>query len=129
MPQIKCPKCGRVRLVVEGKKKNCRKCGTPLTAYQPKEQKPVEVTAEQLKEQYPEQIGRLIEAAKKEIMREEVGELTTGILLDQYPGLVEELVTAAREDARRQILDEIKEKKQQRAKRESSKNEKKSEQK
>lgn len=32
MPIVKCPNCGRERLVVEGKKKKCRKCGTPLTA-------------------------------------------------------------------------------------------------
>ncbi len=32
MPTVKCPNCGRERLVVEGKKKKCRKCGTPLSA-------------------------------------------------------------------------------------------------
>jgi len=110
MPQIKCPNCGRVRLVVEGKKKNCRKCGTPLTTNPPKEQKVVEVTAGQLKERYPEQIAELIKAAKNEVVREEIGELTTEILLDQYPEIVDDLVTAAKEDARRQILDEMKKK-------------------
>ncbi len=32
MPMVKCPNCGRERLVVEGKRKKCRKCGTPLTS-------------------------------------------------------------------------------------------------
>jgi len=99
MPQIKCPNCGRVRLVVEGKKKNCRKCGTPLTTNPPKEQKPIKVTAEQLQEQHPEQIAEIINAAKNEVVREETGELTTEILTTQYPELVEELVAAARENA------------------------------
>lgn len=99
MPQIKCPNCGSIRLVVEGKKKNCRKCGTPLTSYPPKEQKVVEVTAEQLKEQHPKQIAEIINAARGEIVQEEIGKLTTEILLDQYPELVDELVAAARENA------------------------------
>jgi len=130
MPQIKCPNCGKVRLVVEGKKKNCRKCGTPLTTNPPKEQKVVKVTAEQLKELYPEQIAEIAETAKNKVVREELGELTTEILLDQYPELVDDLVAAAREDARRHILDEIKKKKmEQRAKAKSAKDKKKSEKK
>ena len=129
MPQIKCPNCGRTRLVVEGKKKNCRKCGTPLTTNPPKEQKVVKATAGQLKERYPEQVAELIEAAKNKVVREETGELTTEILLDKYPELVEELVAAAREDARRQVLDEMKEKNQRPAKTKSSKDKKKPEKK
>lgn len=72
MPQVKCPKCGRVRLVVEGKKKNCRKCGTPLTAtpamaVKPEEQKitaPPAITAADLQKQFPEQIAEIIKAAQ-----------------------------------------------------------------
>ena len=32
MARIKCPQCGTERVVIEGKRKNCRKCGTRLTA-------------------------------------------------------------------------------------------------
>ena len=32
MARVKCPQCGTERVVVEGKRKNCRKCGTRLTA-------------------------------------------------------------------------------------------------
>lgn len=32
MARVTCPNCGTVRVVVEGKRKKCRKCGTPLTA-------------------------------------------------------------------------------------------------
>jgi hypothetical protein len=32
MARVKCPQCGTERVVVEGKRKNCRKCGTKLTA-------------------------------------------------------------------------------------------------
>lgn len=32
MARVKCPQCGTERVVIEGKRKNCRKCGTRLTA-------------------------------------------------------------------------------------------------
>jgi ribosomal protein S27E len=32
MARVKCPQCGTERVVVDGKRKNCRKCGTKLTA-------------------------------------------------------------------------------------------------
>jgi len=32
MARVRCPQCGTERVVVEGKRKNCRKCGTKLTA-------------------------------------------------------------------------------------------------
>ena len=32
MARIKCPQCGTERVVIEGKRKNCRRCGTRLTA-------------------------------------------------------------------------------------------------
>jgi len=32
MARVTCPQCGTERVVVEGKRKNCRKCGTRLTA-------------------------------------------------------------------------------------------------
>ncbi|NLH43271.1 MAG: hypothetical protein GX448_15635 [Planctomycetes bacterium] len=32
MACVRCPSCGTERVVVEGKRKNCRKCGAKLTA-------------------------------------------------------------------------------------------------
>lgn len=110
MPQIKCPKCGRVRLVVEGKRKNCRKCGTPLSTIRPKVKPPEKVTADMLREKYPEQISQIINDAKAAVVREEIGDLTAEILLEQYPLLVDELTTAAREDTKKEVLDELKKK-------------------
>lgn len=44
MARVRCPQCGTERVVVEGKRKNCRKCGTKLTAdmaqARPKARKP-----------------------------------------------------------------------------------------
>jgi molybdenum cofactor biosynthesis enzyme MoaA len=34
MPQVKCPQCGTIRLIVEGKIKKC-KCGMKLTSDMP----------------------------------------------------------------------------------------------
>lgn len=31
MAQVTCSNCGRRRVVMDGKRKRCRKCGTPLT--------------------------------------------------------------------------------------------------
>ncbi|MEN6424022.1 MAG: hypothetical protein ABFE13_01565 [Phycisphaerales bacterium] len=48
MARVTCPNCGTVRVVVEGKRKNCRKCGTRLTAEmaqeKPKARKPAKAT-------------------------------------------------------------------------------------
>lgn len=109
MPIVKCPNCGSERLVVEGKKKNCRKCGTPLSTIPPKPPKVVTFTAEQLKEQYPRQVAEITEQAKAEIVREEIGEVTTEILLSHYPELVSELIAAAKEEAKNEALAELSE--------------------
>ena len=65
MPIVKCPNCGRERLVVEGKKKKCRKCGTPLSSLPAKPAEPV--TVETIKEKYPSQVAEIIEETKREM--------------------------------------------------------------
>lgn len=110
MPQIKCPKCGRVRVVVEGKRKNCRRCGTPLSANMPKPKPPEKVTSKIICERFPEQVAEIREQAKAEVVLEEIGEPTVDLLLEHYPELVEEITAAAREDARKETLDELKKK-------------------
>ncbi|RKY23749.1 MAG: hypothetical protein DRP62_05270 [Planctomycetota bacterium] len=73
MAQIKCPNCGTVRVVPEGKRKRCRKCGTALTTNPPKPAKVETITAEQLKERYPKQIKQIIaEAVGAEAVGEKV---------------------------------------------------------
>lgn len=108
MPQVKCPNCGVVRLVVEGKRKKCRKCGTPLTSRPPKPEPEIpKVTVDELKEQYPEQIAEIVEVAKTEVVKEEIGELTSEILLEVYPELIAELTAAAKETAAKETAKAI----------------------
>ena len=49
--RVKCPNCGRERIIQAGKKKNCRKCGLQLTATgelaQPKKGAAIIATADQ----------------------------------------------------------------------------------
>jgi len=119
MPQVKCPKCGTVRLVVEGKTKKCRKCGTPLTAniQKPVEQKteaPKVITAEELQKQYPQQVDCLIDTAQKQLLvervedikkttveveaktREEIGNMKVEIFAEQFPKLFNEIAKAVK---------------------------------
>lgn len=82
MAQIKCPNCGTVRVVPEGKRKNCRKCGTALTTNPPKPAKVETVTAEQLKEKYPQQIKQIIAEAAKSAEDEPADEINDKIGLE-----------------------------------------------
>jgi len=103
---IKCPNCGRERLVVEGKRKKCRKCGTPLTSRPPKPVEPPKLTVEQLTEQYPERVAEIIERASAEAVKEEIGDLTSELLLEHYPELVEELTAAVKETTAKETAKE-----------------------
>lgn len=107
MPMVTCPNCGRERLVVEGKRKKCRKCGTPLTSLPPKPPKPEKITVEQLAERHPQQVAEIVKAAQDEVVREQIGELNTPILLEKYPDLVEELVAAAKEEAKKNFDEDL----------------------
>ena len=125
---IKCPNCGRERLVVEGKRKKCRKCGTPLTSRPPKEKPSLSAddlqelyprqigqildaakakTVDELQEQYPEQVAEIIKAAQALVVKEEIGELTSELLLEHYPELVAELTAAAKETAAKETAEAI----------------------
>ena len=127
---IKCPNCGRERLVVEGKRKKCRKCGTPLTSRPPKLEEKPSLSADDLRElhpkqigqildaakaktideltkQYPEQIAEIIDAAQALVVKEEIGELTSELLLEHYPELVAELTAAAKETAAKETAEAI----------------------
>lgn len=113
MARIKCPNCGTERVVVEGKKKRCRKCGTTLTTLPPKPAP--KVTAASLAEQYPEQIEELIRTAaatisdeeRRDSLREEFGELSSEILITEYPEIVEQLTAAARKQTATETTERI----------------------
>ena len=119
MPQVKCPKCGTVRLVVEGKKKNCRKCGTPLTAdakntVKPEEQKieaPAVLTAADLQKQYPEQTGQIIKVvqlkAEAEALKRKPGDVTAEILLNTYPKAAVEMTEIITAEVTEKITAEV----------------------
>ena len=64
MPKIKCPRCGTVRVVVEGKAKSCRKCGERLTTIPAKQPKTAELTAEQIAERYPRGTAEIVAATR-----------------------------------------------------------------
>lgn len=76
MPIVKCI-CGRERLVIEGKKKKCRKCGRTLTAAPPPPAAPAEsntLTIEDLKAQHPEAVAEIVKAAQVEALAEAAGQ-------------------------------------------------------
>ena len=86
MPQVTCPNCGAVRLVVEGKKKNCRKCGTPLTANMPK-----------LKEPQPAVETVTLTAADAEAkIKEEIGKMDVKVFAEQFPKLFKTIAGAVK---------------------------------
>lgn len=95
MARVKCPKCGRERVVVEGKKKNCRRCGTALSTLGPKPEKPEKPpTAEHLAERYPAQIeeikSRAAAEARKQVLQDEY-EITAEYIKADCPELIEQL--------------------------------------
>ena len=84
MAQVKCPQCGRVRLVVEGKRKKCRKCGTPLTADMAKKVEtktvtekpdlPVDPATAQASAETSEQVDDTIDKPVDELVKEPIDE-------------------------------------------------------
>jgi len=62
MALVKCPNCNTERIVLPGKPKNCRKCGNKLTATPQRPPKPAKMTADELKNTYPEQVKEIVEA-------------------------------------------------------------------
>ena len=65
MARLKCPNCGRTRVVMDGKRKRCRNCDTPLTATTAKAVKSKAVPVEpERKQKAPRQIKSLKALAK-----------------------------------------------------------------
>lgn len=112
---VKCPNpnCTNTQTVIEDgngrlKRKKCRKCGTPMTLPQPKPPEPQKkITVEELAEKYPDQVTEIVKTAQDEVVREQIGELNTGILLAQYPDLVEMLTSAAKETTAKETAEAI----------------------
>lgn len=106
------PSCNHKQTVIEDgqgrlKRKKCRKCGTPMTNRAPKPAAVEKITVEQLAKNYPKQVAEIVKAAQDEVVREQIGELTTAILLDQYPDLVEELTAAAKDTTAKETAEAI----------------------
>jgi len=65
MARLKCPSCGHECVVMDGKRKRCRKCGTPLTAGTAKAVKPKKETLKPgHKQKAPREIKSLKALAK-----------------------------------------------------------------
>ena len=107
MPQIKCHSCGRVRLVVEGKRKLCRGCGTKLTSIQQPmsgalansdaagNQIPDMEVAE-LAKIYPKQVAEIVAVAKADVIADELDIHNADEVAKAFPDAVKELETAAK---------------------------------
>jgi septal ring factor EnvC (AmiA/AmiB activator) len=101
MAQVVCPNCGRERVVVAGKKKNCRKCGTTLTA-DTGNVKPKRVAASD--QERRRQLAEEIDALKAQ-----VGELRVenDELRGELAGLREHLEDVAKEDSGKEDENEV----------------------
>ena len=112
---VKCPNpnCTHRQTVIEDgngklKRKKCRKCGTPMVSPLKKPARPEpKTTVEQLAKMYPEQVAEIVKAAHDEVVRDQIGGLTTGILLDQYPDLVDEMTAAAKETTAKETAEAV----------------------
>lgn len=106
MPQITCHECGRKRLVVAGKRKNCRGCGTRLTDQQQpltklhakkKAAKLQDISLADLAKMYPNQVAEIVTAAKADVVAEKFEdlELKPDEVEAAFPDQVAELVLKA----------------------------------
>lgn len=125
MPQIICHECGRKRLVVAGKRKVCRGCGTKLTDQQQpltkllkaegEKKKAKKMTVEDLANDFPKQVAEIVQAARADICAEEFGDLKPQDIEGAFPDEVAAIVlkatnemTTAAEIAKTEHADAIK---------------------
>lgn len=104
MPMITCPQCGTERIVVEGKRKNCRKCGQALSTIKPKPAKPQIYTRDELIEKFPEAVKEIRKAAVEEFKDTFSGEgegegPSVEAMTEHFPELVKEIADGAAEAA------------------------------
>ncbi len=82
MARVICPSCGHERVLMDGKRKRCRKCGTPLTAGTAK---PVKLKEVPLKPEHKQKPPRQIKSLKA--------------LAKAYPDLCAELAAHGAQEA------------------------------
>ena len=107
MPIIKCPQCGKEQLIVDGKRKNCRRCNTPLSTITPKPAKPLKFSAAQLVEQFPKAVDEIkelaaaeaVEAFKATFSGEGESGPSAELMAEHFPALVTEIADGAAEAA------------------------------
>lgn len=98
MPKIICHQCGRERVVIQGKRKNCRKCGTKLTDQQQplvklkakaKAKKLADViTIEELAKMYPNQVGEIVKKTRAVMVAKEFGDMEPADIEETFPSEV-----------------------------------------
>lgn len=101
--KIKCPKCGTVRIVQEGKSKNCRKCRTVLTTVTPKPKKPIKLSALEITESFPAAVKEIKSLAIEEFKQTFSGEGGDGPTVESFkehfPDLAYEIAETANDEA------------------------------